>query len=772
MVERGAGLFSLGSGAAEPLTKLIKPFNIIASALIAGLVMLAGMTTANAQTVPRTVLALYDGDVEAEPSLTVIHLRAQMPLEHLGYTLRYVDVTQPLPALDETDDIAGILTWFGPNLAEPAPVLRWLAGASQRDIRVVSLGTFGAEINRQTGPLINAVLGAIGLQLSNDYITRTHTTRIVQMDEELVGFERAIDPVPHQHHVVSPRGTQARIALELETSTTLGTTRSVVVATGPGGGFAAPGYGLYLDEQVESVQWIIDPFAFFQRALGGRVFPVPDVTTLAGRRLYFSHVDGDGWNNGALMEELRGQGIIAAQVMLDELIAPYPDLPVSVGLVADDLLENHGGGLPALQAASQIYALPQVETASHTCSHPFDWDFYQTYDRDEELALFERLQPKPTLGMLARASRLLGNNGQPQDPAELLIARQTGIPRAYLRRPFSLETEVDEAIARTNAIAPGEKPVALYLWSGDTRPFEAAIRATRDAGVANMNGGDSRFDAQYPSVGYVSPIGRPIGNQLQIYAVNSNENTYTNLWTDHFHGYAQVRETWDNTDWPRRLKGVNVYYHTYSAERLASLDAIRGLLDWAREAYIIPIEASHYAGIAEGFYTAQVSQIGPNSWTISNRGALQTLRFDDAQALEPSMVGSLGVLGWSRHAGALYVALDEAVQTPVIRLQPSLGAANNQAASASQLPRLTSSRWHVSNMASTPCTLRFQARGYGDGHIELAGLQPGAYQVQAVAVSGEVVDIRADAGPDGVLNLLVDLNAQEGVEIMLTCVSQ
>ncbi|MEM1285159.1 MAG: hypothetical protein AAGH43_07200 [Pseudomonadota bacterium] len=770
MVEIRARFFSLGSNAVGPLTKYLR---FSASAFIASVLLISAVQAGTAESIPRTVLALYDGAAEAEPSLTVIHQRAQMPLEHLGYRLRYIDVSGPLPDLNNIDETAAVLTWFGPNLAEPIAVWRWLVAASQRDIPVVSLGTFGSDINRQSAPLINRVLGTIGLQLGNGSVTRTHATHIVQADSELIGFERNVDPVPPAHPVVLPRGQNARIALELETTTTLGTASSIVVATGPGGGFAAPGYGLHYDEQLEKVQWIIDPFEFFRRAIGERVFPVPDVTTLSGQRLYFSHVDGDGWNNRVLLEGLREEGVIAAQVMLDELIAPYPDLPVAVGLVADDLLESHGGGLPALEAATQIYALPQVETASHTCSHPFFWSFYEQYNREEELEIFDRLQPKPTLGMLAQAARLLRRGEQATDPSELLIARQTGIPRAYLRRPFDLDTEVNEAIARTNAIAPPERPVSIYLWSGDTRPFEDAIRTTRQAGVANMNGGDSRLDAQYPSVGYVSPISRPVGAERQIYAVNSNENTYTNLWTDHFHGYLQVRETWANTDWPRRLKGVNLYYHAYSAERLASLEAIRTLLDWARDADIIPIEAARYAAIAEGFYSTQLEQVGPNSWSIHNRGALQTVRFDAADDLVPKIASSTGVLGWSRHAGSLYVALDEAVETAVISLQPVTSQINETTGLHDEPePWLRSSRWHVFNMARTRCGLSFEAQGYGAGRLELAGLEPGAYQVQATTQNGDVVQMRSDADVDGILQLPLNLDALDSIEIEISCVLQ
>ena len=58
--------------------------------------------------------------------------------------------------------------------------------------------------------------------------------------------------------------------------------------------------------------------------------PKPDTTTLAGRRIYYSHIDGDGWRNVSLADEYAGHQVISARVILEEAIRPFPDLPVTV----------------------------------------------------------------------------------------------------------------------------------------------------------------------------------------------------------------------------------------------------------------------------------------------------------------------------------------------------------------------------------------------------------------------------------------------------------
>ena len=140
-----------------------------------------------------------------------------------------------------------------------------------------------------------------------------------------------------------------------------------------------------------------------------------------------------------------------------------------------------------------------------------------------------------------------------------------------------------------------------------------------------MNGGDPRYDSEYPSLAYLKPLSRLAGSERQIYAVNSNEMIYTNDWKGPFDGYAKLKETLDRTEAPRRLKGINVYYHMFSAEKAASLEAVRGHLLSARADLIIPIEASRYAAIADDFFHTEISRIGELQWRIKRRGGIAPL---------------------------------------------------------------------------------------------------------------------------------------------------
>ncbi len=623
--------------------------------------------SAVAEPVHRHILALYDSSLEPTPTDTLIHMNAEMPLNHLGYILDYHDLAKGLPSDSELEGEVAILTMFAGDITAPAAYFRWLSRKAEVLPRMIILGDLGGPFDDDSVARLQPVFRRMGLRLTSDYITNARHSRVVVSDPGVIGFEAKPDPVPPEHTVVEARGDQAQIGLEYDIDRLGQHFDSVVVATGPGGGYAASGFFIYFDPKLNLKRWIINPFEFFRRALNQPRFPIPDTTTVSGRRLYFSEVDGDGWNSVTRIERYRDQNVTTAQVMIQELIEPYADLPVSVAFLLGDLDPRFGARPDTESLVKRAFALPQVEVASHTLSHPFDWGFYEHYDRNAEVALVKEVFAQRPESFVGKVKTMLGL-GSPADSRRFIASDHT-LPRAYLKDPFDLDQEIGGALRRTEALAPPGKHIAIYQWSGDAHPFEAAIRATREAGVRNINGGDTRFDDQNPSVSYIAPLSRTVGAERQIYAVDTNENNYTFLWTDRFHGFRQLRETLKRTEDPRRLRGIDIYYHTYSAERAASLDAVRSHLDWARTQPIAPVRTSTYAAIADGFFSSEIESVGPLEWTVANRDGLNTVRFDDAGALQLDMAASRGVLGSTRHDGSLYVALDSDVAAATVAIK-------------------------------------------------------------------------------------------------------
>jgi hypothetical protein len=718
--------------------------------------------------VHREVLALFDSRYEKSPAETRIHHLAEMPLNWLGFTVTYADVNGPLPDASEVERYRGLVTWFIEPLGDARRYLAWLDAATGKGLRFACLAELSPGEPPGTEAVIARIFARLGLKPADQYVNVTHRAKISLMNGEMAGFERAIDKALPAFRVVEQASAAVKVHLAASLPAEEGEQTSVLISTNSGGGYVADDFTFYYEASTERARWIVNPFLFFKLALGDERFPIPDVTTLDGRRMYFSHIDGDGWNNISEIEGYREAQVPAAEVIRREIIAPYPDLPVTVGLIGGDAVTSLGGMEIARESAKKIYALKQVETASHTYTHPFSWGFFENYDRKAEMALIDKAaHPDQSLmdrvrGMLYRVA----GKAELSHSHERYVAGSADLPRSYLKEPFDIGTEVKRALAISEELSPPGKKAAIYLWSGDTEPFEAAVRQTRLAGVRNMNGGDTRLDGEFPSVFYVPPISRPVGKERQIYAANSNENTYTNNWHGPFYGQITLEETLNNTETPRRLKPFNLYYHMFSGEKAGSLAALKHFVNLARTSRVIPVKASEYAAIADDFFSAEIEQIDPSAWSVAKRGALQTLRFDDAQQLGVNYTRSAGVLGSTRQNGSLYVTLDPASEPVIVALQT--GEADAVKFEPGEA-HLVESRWQLKNMRREACGFRIEAQGYGPGDM-VWGTAPGQlFDIAAIRNGVQIYSGAAAADDGGGLAASIEIDAQDPVELSFKC---
>jgi polysaccharide biosynthesis protein PelA len=721
------------------------------------------------QIVRREILAVYDGRHEKSPQTTRIHMFAEMPLNWLGYKVSYVDVNGPLPPVNQMGRYRGVLTWFIEPMAAVETYLPWLDAVTAAGTRYAFLSELVPSEPPDLVGMTTRILARLGLARTNQFVSVTHRARITTLDPAMVGFERPIDKALPDFRVYTAIPGKATVHLAATVPLREGVVEAVLVTTSSAGGSASDEYTLYHESSTEKDLWTLNPFLFFKKVFGDERQPVPDVTTLSGRRMYFSHIDGDGWNNVSEIEIYRDAQITSADVIRREIIEPYPDLPVSVGVIAGDVIPDLGGTLGGREIARKIYALPQVEVASHTYSHPFNWGFFETYQRSVEEDLIEKAASKRISVADRMRSVLLKTAGRTMasDKSNKFIAGSDALPRTYLKEPFSLEREIQGALDLSTSLAPPGKKAMIYLWSGNTTPFEAAIAATRAAGVRNINGGDSRLDKEFPSVFYVPPISRPVGGQRQIFAVNSNENTYTNDWLGPYYGMFMLEQTLVNTERPRRLKPFNLYYHMYSGEKASALAAIRHFVALARKSPLIPVTASRYAAIADDFFGVEIEQVDVSAWAIRNRGAVQTVRFDDAELLELSGARSAGVLGANRHQGSLYVTLDPAVTRPVVALRPRGQTGRLEA--GDPVASLVQSRWTLSARQDNACGFQVDAQGFGPPEMVWSAASGRAFRVRFEQQGRLLAQEIRWADANGIIRLDSDVRATEPVTIRFDC---
>jgi polysaccharide biosynthesis protein PelA len=754
---------------------------VIVLSILAGLLLFLPAADAEpsrvsgTQVVKREVLALYDSREESRADQTRIHRMVEMPLNHLGYVVTYWDLELGPPGPELTSRLHGVVTWLRRSQASKYYV--WAQDLVTRGVRFAVLG--GEEVfddDIQWGD-VNRLFKQIGFQVDDSPVDLTYGTRVLHRDG-LIGFEQQLDPVLPAFPIISAFGPDVSSHLVLEQRDSDIPRASSLVLTSPRGGFAAEGYLVYIEPATNQTKWIVDPFAFFQQAFGNSATPIPDVTTVSGRRIYFSHIDGDGWNNVSQIEPYKDMRRISAQVVLDKLIAPYADLPVSVGVIGANVDERYGPVEASRRIASELFALPQVEVATHTYTHPYEWSFFENYNRQAEERAIEAIggDVATSLGdrLVRFARRLFLAEGVkprvttkvelPFRTADNVKAAADDPPRAFSEFPFDLDQETRGAVQAADRLAPSGKRTALYLWSGGAEPFEAVIARTRRLGVRNMNGGDSRVDPDFPSITYLAPVGRAVGAERQIYATNANDYVYMSDGAGREHGYLYLDATLRATEMPRRLKPINLYYHMYAGERAAQLAAVRTHLENARQSALAPIAASKYAAIAEGFYTTEIVATGSLSWLIRNRGALESVRVDDAKGLSVDFERSVGVIGHRHKDSSLYIALDggEAQIMLALTVTPQLQQPTS-------VPHLIESRWVFRDMRRRECGFDATAQGFGAGQMRWAGLTPGAYHVRAHRAGKLVWESFAKVDVSGGLDITVDADAVAPVTIYVSC---
>ncbi len=753
--------------------------------------MLPTPSQADAAPIPRTLFVLYDAYTETIPRYTIVHRTLEMPLNWLGYHLEYHEHNDPLPAW--RNDVAGVVLWLSPGIpvANQTAYLDWLDEGIEQQKKLLVMGNPGFDPKLRStsegSERVNAILSHIGMRDNGGWVGITYNSTLADKNPNMVEFEHRYGSIlPGYHTVTALPGAAVHLSIH-DTDEENNPLLSHLVTTHANGGYIAEGYGLYyeLDDDGQTVlaqRWLVNPFAFLNAALGAGDQPRPDVTTLNGRRIFYSHLDGDGWNNYTEIREYQKKKTISAEVLLDEVYRPYQQLPFTIAPIVSELDPACHGRAESADIARTIFTLPNVEPASHTYSHPLLWRFFKHDDPSAEIRFLNRYPDPPTAttsifdaarGWLTPNEHLNEqwqplvesyNEERPLTEIDRQVDEYFKIPRSYACAPFNLHKEVVGSVEYLQALAPPEKEISLYQWSGDTTPAESALREVRKAGLLNINGGDSRFDPDYPSYSYVAPLGLKVGAERQIYSSNSNENTYTALWSERFFGFRNLVSTVRNTETPRRISPFNIYYHTYSGEKRASLEALKQNLDYALTQPLIPLFTSQYARIARDYFLTEITPLDDGRWRIDNRGALQTIRFDRATLRTIDWSRSEGVIGQRHYQGSLYIFLNPSHDTPIIALQP-----NNTLTYPIMAPRpyILESRWIIENIQHRPDGLTMQVRGFGKGRIQLYWPYGENVTFQLLKDSQRLQTRQVTARGNDVLTLVIDQDTSSALTVQL-----
>ena len=635
------------------------------------------------EVLPRRVLVVQ----ESRPEVTIDDSEGvrfmSMPLNYLGYRVEFAETRGPLPAIT-ADRYAGVVVWANGNFTQnPGRFYAWVGKLIAQGVPVAFMNGFGAPVGGSLSRMLGLTLGA----------GRASGAMQILSQDGMMGFEQLVmpdrsDAVPVQ---VPDGVAPTRSLLRLRS----GTLTFDAAAITPWGGYVtAP---VYTSSANGQNRWGVQPLDFLREALRLPPMPVPDTTTENGRRLLTIHVDGDGFASKA---EMPGGGY-AGEVLLREIFDRYR-LPMTMSVVEGEV--SKAGMYPKLSPelepiARKIFAQPYVEVASHTYSHPFDW---------------------------ARTVPGQQSNAKFTEGEDYHLA----IPGYQL----DLNREIGGSIDYINRVLSPNKPVKMLLWSGDCQAPPEALKLTDAAGVLNMNGGDTLITRSNPSWTAIAPLGvHKADGTFQVFATNQNENVYTNLWHGPFYGYERVIETWEMTDRPYRFKPVNIYYHSYSGTKVASLKALRKAYDYALTQNLLPVHSTDYVrkvldwqgmAVARELGDAANGDAVNGAWVVRGDGNLRNLRWTSVGA--PDVATARGVTGSSQAPGAgVYVHMDGGNA----RFSMTQEAART-------VPELPEANGAVLDWRRVGNTTRFSFAGYHQPFFRLANADRCSVAIDGKPVSG------------------------------------
>ncbi len=679
---------------------------------------LDGTISAGGQ-VARRVLVLFGHDPEeAErhriwPADTTSHAILQMPMEYHGYELDYHDVSQGVPEIGDGPDYAGVILDEELELpfATEHAFADWLLERIEEGKKILFLGSYAFSDHHER----QRIFQRLGIRGNDETPVPAGEPRIAALDDTIMNFESKAVPTRRDfENLAAPEDARILLSLEapiIDVENTPVARYDTAYLTSWGGALLSP--FIVFEASEETVLQYADPFAFLSEIWPAGTFPAPDPTTRDGLRVFYTHIDGDGFSSLSAVEP----GRTCAEVLMDNLLADLP-WPVTVSVVESEirgqmLSQARGEKEKLTPIARELLALPHVEPASHSYSHPYLW-----HRHDVE---FEELYDSPNLELK-------------------LTARYPKI---------DLERETVQSLRYVSEeLCPQGKPAHLLLWSGNCRPSPEALRLLREAGYENMNGGNTILCRRFPGLFGVAPRTITWDGELQIHAANQNEFLYTDGWNGPtWGGFAQVIETFEMTETPRRLKPVNVYYHFYSAERHDAFAALQEIYDWCRTQDLHGMTALEFAKLTRDSWSTRLVATGERRWVVLNEGKLRTFRFPAEAGLVPDLARCHGVTGYRRHGGDLYVHTDG---RPRVTLQFSSVEKRH--------PRLETASAEVrfDSLSSSGLELHTVSR---PAEVTIAGLAPG----QAVEVT--IKELSETHETDATGRLRLDLPAAAHVSL-------
>lgn len=685
---------------------------------------MSGVSLAPLRDHSRRVLVMFGWDPKEEekpatwPVDTMTADLLQAPLEWLGYEADYLDIGKhPLPP-DAAARYAAIILDADLNvpLAKESDTAKWLIAAKNAGVPLLFMG--GIPVSSDEAK--QALAEGLGLKGSLQSVQKIMNPTVTRIDEKLMNAEaKVVARTTDFHDLTAPDKSQVLLSLQGRGAD------GALLRFDPV--FLASWGGMWLEPYVvfrgsaDSNLFYADPYRILAALLSkSGVIPAPDATTRDGRRIFYSHIDGDGF---ASESDFKGHPL-CGELVRDRILKQFP-FPVTVSVIEADM-KTLAEGLDdkdrdkIVATAKSIFEMPNIQAASHSFSHPYQWD---------------RNDPNP------------GIYDEPNMPLKPAAKYPTIDPEREIRGSIDFINQT---------LLPKGKQVELMLWSGNCRPGTRALQVCREMGVENMNGGNTIVSRLYPGIAGIAPRVMPWDDELQIHAANQNEFMYANGWQGPFFGgFADVVDTFERTETGRRTKPVNVYYHFYSATSLSSLRALEKIHRWCSEQPLHSVTALQYARIAKDAWRTKIYEVAPRHWLVANQGDLRTLRLPKYLG-RPDMTRCKGVSGYIEHQDSIYIHTVGERATEIVLTDAAEGPATADTARL----RLASCSAEIEFTTFDPLKVVFSVADVRPAQAEFTGLQPKA----ACEVTINSSTSRMTADENGTLKLSLPATAKVTID--------
>ena len=548
--------------------------------------------------VPRTLLALIDGvgDGHGQDQLaSPLFRHVALPLEYEGYALEYLNIEHTsLPNEPISGRYAGVVAWLSARSSgQQAGVCARLQAEVSAGLPVAFFGSLpaGAACRQLLRDQQNGRLAGAGLQIAAQQpaIGRLGTSPTVKSWGLPDSFAGA--------------GSTAWLQLRDRSGA-----RFDPIQVGAFGGLALDPYVMQYGAD-GSASWLLDPFAFLRAALRLPVQPIFELSTDNGRRIGLVDIRGDR----LAVADHTGQRPATALLPLLQAQA----LPATLALIEAEF------ATPSLtdderrarrHALEPLLALPQLELASHTYSHPYYWP---AFDGERDYA--------------APAHRY--SVQLPNYAAEL--QREIAAPFEWLR---GLRHD-------NSALQP-----PLLIWSGDGKPGPAALAIAQQAGSSHYGGGGIDWRYGPLKLAQLAPAARPTPWGTQVLTPLVDENSFARLWYGEALNYRQV------LDWNRQLGGSSAFgmrrlkpwslsFHADAVLRPAGVTLLQDMLRAQASEPLNALYLSEYVQRVRAFQHASLAKDLDGNWQLHGNG-LRSLR------LPPE-------LGWPARNSAVAVARED-----------------------------------------------------------------------------------------------------------------